>query len=268
VSDGNQLWTQLLGRLSFILPDANEATYALSAVVAQRNGAFLSWGASWSGGLPPAAALQAAISEPLSMGRPAVCLGSADLTNAIRKAFDGLFVKGFVFAAIAPDGTALVAGDGKHCSGDEWKRVMGAIDMIKGDLSQWIASERKQLAEKDIHDIYDLAEKVFLLERETTPVAQRDVVARCSQRLYKETPRGLGIDSLDNSGETDPAAPLRGIKVNGIVEGTNIEASRSMTFPFSSAHFRTVCDTLSAELDDAEVEHEAQAGHAPVGMRP
>jgi hypothetical protein len=105
------------------------------------------------------------------------------------------------------------------------------------------------------HNVFEFAAAIFDIPRDNT-ASQRSVVDRASHRLFKHSPAGLGLSSLGRDGNylrgPDGNEPVWGVTVTGIVEGTDIEGSRKLMFPFDGEDFWRACENLTEELDDAQ----------------
>ena len=113
------------------------------------------------------------------------------------------------------------------------------------------------------HNIFEFALDVFGVARDQLDQVQQ--AERASSKLFRHSPRGLGICPLGHNGKrvSMPNTFVWGIKVTGIVEGTDIEASgAALMFPFDQPQFWESCEAVSAELDDAEAEWNAQGESA------
>lgn len=112
-----------------------------------------------------------------------------------------------------------------------------------------------------IHNVFDFGGAVFGIERDARPT-QRAFVELLSHRLFRASPRGLGIAALDRAGNflrgEDHHEPVWGIAVTGIVEGTDIEASEKLMFPLTAEQFWNVAQRVNDALDEAEAEWEVQ----------
>jgi len=111
------------------------------------------------------------------------------------------------------------------------------------------------------HNVYELCGGVFGIARDARP-SQRATVELASHKLFRYSPNGLGLASLDAKGHylsgNDNNDPVWGVAITGIVEGTEIESSRKLMFPFSEKDFWAAAQSLADELDDAEAEWDAQ----------
>lgn len=112
----------------------------------------------------------------------------------------------------------------------------------------------------NFHNIYDFASAIFDVQRATPPQTQVTVAEVCSHRLYRHSPRGLGLAPLNAAGQRASGDdPVWSLKITGIVEGTDIEASSEpLHWPLSAEQFWAACERVNASLDDAEAEWDAQ----------
>jgi hypothetical protein len=109
------------------------------------------------------------------------------------------------------------------------------------------------------NNIHEFADALFCIPREYQ--YDLNVVDRCSDRLFKNSRHGLGIQAVGMDGKrvTTTDRVCWGIKVTGIVEGTDIEStSIPLMFPFEGDDFWKMCTLVSWQLDDAEAEWYAQ----------
>lgn len=115
----------------------------------------------------------------------------------------------------------------------------------------------------NFHNVHDFAQAIFCIDRGEPN--QVKVTERCGGRLFKHSPHGLGLMPLGIDGQrVTGTAPVWGLKVTGIVEGTDIEhVSAPLMFPFDAARFWQVCEQAGEALDDAAAEWEAQGDDAP-----
>ena len=113
------------------------------------------------------------------------------------------------------------------------------------------------------HNVYEFARSEFDVEPTSPPRSQGATLEIASKRLYKYSPRGLSLASLHLTGKHERNAtehePIWGVQINGIVEGTDIEASQNLMFPFDCSAFWDAVDALNATLEEAELDWEAQA---------
>jgi len=111
------------------------------------------------------------------------------------------------------------------------------------------------------HNVYDFATGMFCVDRNPM-FSQRKTTELAGNRLYKHSPRGLGLAPLDREGKyfhgEDKTDAVWGVAVTGIVEGTDIEGDRKLMFPFNQKKFWEACEELNAELEDGEADWNAQ----------
>ena len=105
------------------------------------------------------------------------------------------------------------------------------------------------------HNINEVACGLFGIERGDKD--QLAVTDRCGQKLFRRTAAGLGLAPIRHMTTSTPNV-VWGVKILGMVEGTDIEASDTLMFPFDGHSFWLACERVSDELVSAKAEWDAQ----------